>query len=403
MKTKRLKFMLPVLVLAVAALGADRLMKAKRPPETRAVEYHAPLVRVIPVESSDVRFTVRGHGTVAPRAEGALVSEVSGKVAEISPSLVNGGFFEEGEVLIALDDADFKLAVVRAGARVAQAQARLEREEAEAEVARKEWERLGEGEPGALVLREPQMAETRAALAAAKADLEQAERDLARTSIRAPYAGRVLGKSVELGEFAARGNPLARIYAIDYAEVRIPVPDDQLAYLDLPLYRRQDDAGGPGPEARLRVRFAGKEHEWTGRIVRTEGEIDPRSRMVTAVARVDDPYGRSGGSDRPPLAVGLFVDVEIIGRIERGVFELPRSALRNHDTIYVVDEGGRIRFRTVEVSRAGVETVVVKSGLQPGEKVCLSALEEATDGMKVREYGGEETGASPAGPGEDDR
>ncbi|MCZ6689497.1 MAG: efflux RND transporter periplasmic adaptor subunit [Planctomycetota bacterium] len=379
-----LKIVAPILIVALAAGGAAWMIINKPPPGTSLTQVSFPLVRVTEVRPQDVRFTVRTQGRVVARAEGNLAPEVSGKVVALSPALVRGGFFQEGEVLVALDDADFKLAVVRAEAGVAQTEARLKREESEAAVARSEWERLGEGEPGPLVLRVPQLAEARATLAAAKADLEKAQRDLARTQIRAPYAGRVLEKSMDLGEFVNRGASIARIYATDYAEVRLPIPDHQLAYLNLPLFETRDDAHAEAPRVILRIRFAGKDHEWEGRVVRTEAEIDAKSRMVTAIARIEDPYSQTGDPDRPPLALGLFVEAEIQGRDVQGVVVLPREALRNGDTIFVIDESDRLRFRKVEVLREDIGTVVVKSGLASGERVCLSPLEVATDGMQVR-------------------
>ena len=387
MKTT-LKIVLPLLLLSMAAAVTVRLVRSRKPPEKRRVEFQPPLVRVTRVEARDLVLTVRTQGTVTPRAEGNLVPEVSGRVAGVSPSLVTGGFFEEGEVLITLDPVDFELALVRARARLAEAEARLQREEAEADVARQEWEKLGMGEPGPLVLREPQLAEARAVLASAGADLEMAERDLGRTSIQAPYAGRVLQEAVDIGEYAQRGVPLARIYAIDYAEIRIPIPDEQLRYIDLPLYKRESDEQGPAPKVDLKARFAGEDHQWEGRVVRTEGQIDPKSRMVTAVVRVDDPYGRSGAAHRPPLAVGLFVEALVTGHTVEGVVELPRAALRGRNTVYVVDDEGTLEFRVVEVLRTGIESVVIKSGLKGGEKVCLSPIEAPTDGMRVQTDGG---------------
>ena len=189
---------------------------------------------------------------------------------------------------------------------------------------------------------------------------------------------------VDVGEFVSRGGPLARMYATDYAEVRIPIPDDQIAHLDLPLFEYTDAERAPGPEARLRTRFGGKDLEWKGSIVRTEGEIDPKSRMVTAVARVDDPYGRGAGLSRPPLSVGLFLEVEIMGRSVSGVVEIPRSALRGRDTVYVIGADGRLEFREVEVQKAGIETIVIRSGLEDGDRICLSPLDVATDGLRVR-------------------
>jgi multidrug efflux pump subunit AcrA (membrane-fusion protein) len=177
---------------------------------------------------------------------------------------------------------------------------------------------------------------------------------------------------------------VATLYSVDYAEVRLPIPNAELAYLDLPLDYRGNPSKERGPRVTLRAEFAGKMHEWDGRIVRTEGEIDPTSRMVQVVARVKDPYGKGDDPTRPPLAVGLFVQAEIQGRLTRDVAALPRSALRSKDTVLVVDSETRLRFRQVGLLRATDEKIVIESGLEPGEKICLSPLEAVTDGMEVR-------------------
>ena len=154
--------------------------------------------------------------------------------------------------------------------------------------------------------------------------------------MKAPYTGRIRTKSVDVGQFVSRGAPVARVYAVDYAEVRLPIPDAELAYVDLPLAFRGQAGDAKGPKVTLRAQFAGREHTWQGRIVRTEAEIDPQSRMVQAVARVADPYGQGGRPGRPPLAVGMFVEAEIEGRWTSSVV-LPRVALRGGDTVYVID------------------------------------------------------------------
>jgi RND family efflux transporter MFP subunit len=251
-------------------------------------------------------------------------------------------------------------------------------------VAGREWESLGRGEPTDLVLRKPQMGRARASLAAAQADLQRAQIDLERTKIRAPFDGRVRDKSVDLGQYVTPGAPVARVYAVDFAEVRLPIPDADLAHLDLPLDYRGEQSGGEGPEVILRAEFAGRVHEWTGRVVRTEGELDPQSRMVHVVARVKDPYGRGDRPDRPPLAVGMFVQAEIVGRRAEGVVVLPRRVMRGEDRVLVVDAEDRLHYRQVEVVKSDRETVVIRSGLSAGEHVCLSPLEAVMDGMKVR-------------------
>ena len=379
-----LKVVLPFAVIAIGAIVAVAMIRSRPEPEFRQVEPPVPLVRVQPVEIEDLLLVVHSQGTVNPRTESVLVPEVAGRVTEVAASFAAGGFFEEDDVLLTIDPHDYRQAVAEAAGRVAQAELRLERERAEAAVARQEWGDLGEGDATPLTLHEPQLAEAEAATEATRATLRRAERNLARTEIRAPYAGRVRAKQVDVGQYVSPGTQLATVYAVDYAEVRLPLPDDDLAYLDLPLDYRGESGPGPGPRVLLRARFAGRLHEWEGRIVRTEGEIDPKSRMVHAVARVKDPYARGDDPGRPPLAAGLYVDAEIEGRVAGGVVVLPRSAVRDDGRVLVVTEDERLQFRAVEVLRRTQETVVVSSGLTEGERVCLSPLAAVTEGMRVR-------------------
>ncbi len=380
-----IKVLAPLLVLAGGAYGAWYLVRTRPPVETQPPEVIVPLVRTQTAIAKSVQFKVQAQGTVVPRTESALVPEVSGRVVDVSSSLADGAFFEEGEVLLRIEPQDFELAVVRTEAEVARASHRLEIEKAEAEVARREWESLGSGEkPSPLVLRQPQLAEARAALASAQAALKQAERNLERTVLRAPYTGRVRQKNVDVGQYVTVGSAVARLYSVDYAEVRLPIPDDQLAFVRLPFDYRDGSRRPSGPRVRLSAEFAGRTHHWSGRIVRTEGEIDPQSRMIHAVAQVEDPYGRQGPAGRPPLAVGLFVQAEIFGKQARGVFVLPRAALRGPDRLIVVDSENRLRFREVEVLRSQGEQVIVGQGLQEGERVLLSPLDTAVEGMRVR-------------------
>jgi len=332
----------------------------------------------------DVTLTVASQGTVRPRTESTLSAEVSGLVVGVSPAFVDGGFFEAGDLLLQIDPQDYRQALVEAESRLAAAELRLAQEAAAGELARAEWAELGEGEATALTLHEPQLAQAAAAVAAAAESIAQAQRNLERTEVRAPYAGRLRLKQVDLGQLVNRGAPLASIYAVDAAEVRLPLPDDQLAFIDLPLSYRDEADDTTGPEVVLQAEFAGRTHEWTGRIVRTEGEIDPRSRMVHAVARVDDPYSRGDDPQRPPLASGLWVTATISGRFVQGVSVLSRAALRDGDQVLVLNGDNRVRFRDVDVLRKTNTDVIIRSGLEAGERVVLSQLATVTDGMKVR-------------------
>ncbi|MFN7139048.1 MAG: efflux RND transporter periplasmic adaptor subunit [Limisphaerales bacterium] len=383
MKTA-LKIILPLLVL-VLGVGATATMVAKRPqvkPEPREVPL--PLVRTVTVSPQEHQYRVLSQGSVLPRTDIKLVTEVPGRVVAVAPSFTSGGFFNEGDVLVQLDRRDYELALVRARSALAEAQVRLQRELAEADIARKEWESLGgKGQANPLLLREPQLAEAKAAIASAEANVTAAELELDRCQVRAPFDGRIWNKNVDLGQYLAKGEAIARIYAVDYAEIRLPIPLDELAYLALPS-NRQSASNAGGPEVIFRANFGRQTEEWRGHVVRTEGEIDSRTRMLNVVARVNDPYGRNSDKAQQPLAVGLFVEAEILGKSASQVFIVPRAAIRGRNEIKLVDEENRLRLRPVEIARVERDTVIVTAGLQPGEQVCISPLDTPVDGMRVR-------------------
>ncbi len=383
-----------VVVLALGAGATWAMIHFRAQVVTKPPAVLPPLVRTRVVKATDLRINVKTEGTVAPRTEISLTAEVSGKVTMVSDSLAAGGFFAQNDVLVQLDDRDYKVAIAQARARVAHAKLVLSREEAEAEIARREWEQLGQGKKASpLTLHEPQVQEAKAGLVAAEAALQKADLDLQRTVIRAPFAGRVRAKHVDVGQFVARSTMLARIYAVDYAEVRLPLHDSQLQFLDLPLLYRGEDKVTHTCKVTLHAKFGGREQRWEGTIVRTEGEIDPKSRMVHTIARVDNPYGKGEGehTDRLPLAVGMFVSATIYGKVFRGVIEVPRDALRGADRVLLIDPGSRLHIRRVEVLRAGYETAVLRSGLKSGERICLSPLATVVEGMQVRVLGDEES------------
>jgi RND family efflux transporter MFP subunit len=381
---KRLKIFLPIVILALGIVITAIMVKSRGPLPTRPQREYTPLVRTLQVHPQHYELRVPAQGTVKPRTETSLVSEVAGRIVDVAPTFAAGGFFSKGDVLLRVDARDYELAVVTARGVVAQAKVAAEIEEAQAEVARKEWEELGDGEASPLATRELQLQQARAALASAEASLERAKRDLARTRVTAPFDGRIRAKLVDIGQYVAPGIPVANIFAVDYVEVRLPIHDAELAYLDMPVNFSGNPHADDGPEVILSADFAGAIREWRGRIVRVEGEIDPLSRMVNVVAQVDDPYGRAGEGTGAPLVVGLFVEAEIIGRRIENAMVVPRSALRGEDQVLVVDSESKLRFRDVDVLRVTKSEAVITGGIDAGERVCVSLLEAVTDGMKVR-------------------
>jgi RND family efflux transporter MFP subunit len=382
---KKLKIGLPFMIILIGIIPAVIMIRSRPKIEKKAVSFPAPLVRSSLIHLQNHRLRVKSQGTVSPRTESELVSQVAGQVMEVAAQFAPGGFFKKGDTLVKVDPRDYEYSLSRLNAQVAQARLRLAQEEGEASIARQEWERLAkEEQPDPLVLRIPQLAEARASYEAAQAALNQAELNLQRTLLIAPFDGRVRVKKVDVGQYVSPGAPLATIYAVDYAEVRLPVPDNEIGYLDCCLDYRSQNPADLDIDVILTAGYAGEVFQWKGKIVRVEGEIDPLSHMITLVARVKDPYGQDLRSERPPLAVGMFVEAEILGRVVENVAVLPRRALRGTDRVLVIDEENRLHFRSVDVLRADFDTVIIDSGLKEGERICISPLEAVVDGMKVR-------------------
>lgn len=389
------KILVPLLVVAVGGVVAYFVATSKPAVERETPESPPPLVTVIEARRADVPLDVASQGTVEPRTESTLVAQVAGRILSVSRDFAEGSFVRAGQTLVRIDPDDYELAVEQAQAQVASAETRLQLEEAEAEVARQEWRELGRGEPTALAAREPQVREARAALESARANLAQARLHLERTTVEAPFDGRIRTKQADVGQFVSPGTPLATVFATDWAEVRLPVPKDQLAFLDLDLDRNRTD--GAGPEVRLSADIGGGPRTWSARVVRTGGTLDTRTRMLDVFARVDDPYGRrgsrrradgkgetGGAGDWMPLPMGLFVEARIAGKVARDAVRAPRVALRPDGRLMVVDGDDRLRFREVEVIRTEGDSVVVGSGIEEGERIPVSPLETPVDGMRVR-------------------
>ena len=378
-----LKILSPFVVLGLAGVAAYIMFINRPQVETQIPTVAAPGIRAQLVSLETIRISVASQGTVRPQTETQLVPEVAGRVTWVAPSFAEGGFFEEGDVLVRLDRFDYQQAAVSARSQLAQTRLRLAQEEAEAEVAQREWENLGRGDPRALTLREPQLADARASVAAAEAGIERAERDLERADVVAPYSGRVRTKSVDVGQFVTVGAPIASIYSIDKAEVGLALPDDDLAYLDLPLAYR-GEVTQAGPRVILRTTFGGVAYEWDGRIVRTESELDPVTRMVQVVAEVQDPYAPTNDPRRPPLSVGMYVEAEIQGRSFEEIAVIARAALRGRNQVLVIDDDSRVRFRDIEILRATTDSVYVNRGLSAGEIIAVSPLDSPVEGLLVQ-------------------
>ncbi len=363
-----MRLLLVLGIPGLAIIAAVLMLGMRQEPPKKERNDLDPLVDVIELESMTANFEVRSQGTVRPLTETVLSAEVSGTITGISPKFVAGGVFRADEELMRIDPTNYAVAVDQAVALITQRQIEFD---------------------GAKKLRsqgyraESEYASAAAALATAKAELVRANRNLERTFIRVPYEGIVRSKEADLGQFVSPGTRLGVVFATDFAEVRLPLTDLDLAFVDLPDaadMATSDDVVGPA--VTLIAVQKGRAESWSARIVRTEGVVDENSRVTYAVARIRDPY--SLHSDGNVLPVGTFVAAIIRGAAAENVIRVPRGVVRGSDELVFIGEDNKIRIRRVDIIRSDAEYSYLRGGASVGERIVGSALEAPINGMSVR-------------------
>lgn len=368
------KSWLTAAVLGAAMLASSALIAFKPHPKPRAIEAVLPLVEVVTAQPATHRMLVRAQGTLAPRDEIELVAEVAGRVVWISPSFDGAGEFAANEPLVRIARDDYAIGVQRAQAAVARAESQVTL----ARAAQQRSDALylaGAASPAAheQALGNTQVAEANAR--DAHAALAQAELALARTELRAPFAGRVRERRVALGQYLAPNTPVARIYGGGDLEVKLSVRAEDAAFVELPK-----SASERGPRVLLRGELAGAPYELEARIASSAGALDPRTRMLTLIARAEG----DAAQGRDALAMGAFVEAEIEGREVASVVRLPRAALSGDGRVFVVGAGDVLEARGVELLRADETFAWIAGGLAPGERVCAHAPSALSPGARVR-------------------
>ncbi|MCW8092053.1 efflux RND transporter periplasmic adaptor subunit [Alteromonas sp. ASW11-130] len=391
-----LKSGIPLLIILVAIIAAAVMIGAKKPPEQKPVESKPFLVDAMQINSEDVHFKVYSQGNVIPKHQTNISAQVSGKIVEVSDTFVAGGLFNEGDLLVRLEQEDYATELKLAEAELVQANAALTEEKARGKVAEQEWRSVNSSIAPELGLRKPQLATAQANVKAAEAKFERAQRNLARTEIRAPYDGLVVSKNVDLGQFITTGAVIGTIYSTDEAEIRLPIPDSDMAFIDITSQIKQ------ASPVTLTATVAGKKRAWEAELVRSEGILDTGNRVIYVIAKLDDPYARKD-TDTTPLRFGQFVEAEITGTQSQQLFVLPRNVLRLDNTVLQVTDDRNVKINPVEVVRTNANYVYISSGLDEESQVITSAVPNPYNGMKVRLPGDEvPTNATPENDKADD-
>jgi RND family efflux transporter MFP subunit len=341
-------------------------------------------VDVTEVVKQNLRIPIQAQGTVTPLQETSVMSEVNGRIIEVSPSFIVGGFVSKDDVLLRIDPRNYETSLLRAEASVKSAQSNLAQETGRAKVAEQEWKKTPRGKQRTqaskdLYLRKPQLDQALAQMLAAQADLNTARDNLERTSISAPYDALIRTKHSELGQFVAAGTPLVDIFSVEYAQVRLPIPQNKLEYLELPELGTMQN----GSPVDLYTEVGGQVKHWNAYLHHTEGVFDARSRVLFSVARIEDPYGLQY-PHAEPLRIGTFVNARIKGKELVDIVRLPRYIIRAGNNVWVIDETGLLRTRSVTLLRTGGDFVYVSAGLNDGELVSLTTLDNSFEGAQVR-------------------
>ncbi|MHC4221348.1 MAG: efflux RND transporter periplasmic adaptor subunit [Planctomycetota bacterium] len=358
-------------LILLATLITFLLLKWQRSPQRARLEKRVPLVKVQRLQARDIEMVIRGTGTVSPKVEVEISPQVAGKTVYVNEQFKAGGYIAAGETILEIDRRDYELAVQQRQAGVAEAQVRLDIEKAEGQIAAEEWKQLHPGsEPSSpLVLREPQIKQAQAKLESAKAALAAAQLNLQRTKLTLPIDVTVISEKVDLGQYVGVGKSLGQAYGVDFVEIELPLEDKELKWFTIP------------GTAEVVAEFAGGTYRWDGRVTRTTGVVDIRSRFVSVVVEVAKPFDASNG--KVALMPGMFVEVLIKGNVLKNAIAVPRDAIHDENEVWIANNSG-VRIQPLNIVRSDDDFAYTVSDINDGAMLIISSLDVVTDGMSVR-------------------
>ena len=381
----KIKKLIVPFALIIATIVVTNLIMANPPETKRRGISKAPqmTVEALTLQAKPYDVVIDSYGTVKPRTQSALVSQASGQIISISENFREGGFFEQGDVLVQLDSRDYEAEVNIAKAGLLSAEQTLLEEKARVEQAKIDWQRLDKDKPANdLVLRKPQLAAAQAKVLSAQAQLQKAQLALERTKIVAPFAGRILTKSVDVGQVISMNSKIADIYATDYVEIRLPIKNKDLDLVVLPEEYRDQQVPTHGQAVVTFRSDLATNQIWQGQLVRTEGAIDSNSQQLYVVAQIDEPFSASRNKEKLPLKIGQYVSAEIAGITLDEALVIPNKAIYQGSFVYLVEDG-LLKRKNISVKWQNASDSIIGAGLKNGDKVVVSPLGQVSSGTPV--------------------
>jgi RND family efflux transporter MFP subunit len=374
-----IKYLKPLLIIGAATLIAFVLYILGEV-SPLPVEEPAPLdVNVQILIPIDYEVKIKSTGTTTPITQTILTSEVGGEVIYRSKKFSEGSSVIIGEILAKIDDTDLQLQYKNALLQLASAEVQFAVQQAEAEIAQEAWKQVGEGAAQDLTAKKPQLKQAKAALEVAKAQVQSAEKKLNKTEITAPYTGRIKDINIDLGSTILPGQPVGSMYTSNEIEVTLSIKDSDLRFLDIPMDGRKLN---PDQKSLVVIKslYKGEMQEWSGNLERVDGVIDPMTRMIKLIANFKNNFIED---TKPILPIGLFVEAEVSGKRLIDVFMIPNTALTPNDELLVVNQDNTLEIRKVKIITKMKDHIIVKKEIKAGERVVVSKLSIATNGMLV--------------------
>jgi RND family efflux transporter MFP subunit len=374
-----IKYLRPLIIIGIStAIAAVLYMLGQISPD--AIQEKDPMdVNVQILTPIDYQIKIKSTGTTTPITQTVLTSEVGGEVIYRSKKFSEGSSVISGEILAKIDDTDLQLQYKNALLQLASAEVQFAVQQAEAEIAQEAWDQVGEGIPQELTTKKPQLKQAKAALEVAKAQVQSAEKKLNKTEITAPYTGRIQNINIDLGSTIIPGQPVGSMYTSNEIEVTLSVKDSDLQFLDIPMDGRKLNSDQKSIVI-IKSLYKGEMQEWAGNLERVDGVIDPMTRMIKLIANFKNNFIEE---TKPILPIGLFVEAEINGKQLEDIFMIPNSALTPNDELLFLNQDDALEIRKVSVLTKMKNHILVKEGMKAGERVVVSKLSIATNGMLV--------------------
>ncbi len=373
----------PILLILITLGFVSMLMSQHKNLEKRNGEDIKTFVtEYIIAKQTNEQLHIESQGLVEPKTQIDLISEVGGIIIYLSDQFQKGARFKKRDTLLRIEDKDYKSLLLKKKANLKLAEQALIREQAEADIALQDWKEYGDQQkPSDLALRKPQLEQARAQMLAEQAEVRNAEIQLERTIIKAPFSGQVRTKNVDIGQYVGIGKVLGRIFFTDILQVELPLTDHDLSLLGIPI-TFQASKKIPGPNVTLYGNIANKTHYWAGELTRIDSVLDNETRTIQAIIEIKIPYNQPE-EQTPPLIPGLFVHGIIDGRKVNHIFILPASALREKNLIYKINDQNEIVILKTNVIAIAQDKVFVKGNIKSGDKIAITPFYNAYTGMKV--------------------